>query len=54
MEGCFNEGGRGGGGWGMVCLGGINFDGGFLKKIVGWGGGTPPTHYGKPRTLIYI
>ena len=29
---------------------GIGFAGGFLKKIIGWGGGDlpPPPNYGKP------
>ena len=50
---CFSDGGgfifkRGGG----APLGGIGFDEGFLKKIVGWGrGGGMPPNYGW-KTLI--
>ena len=55
MEGCFTFqwGGRMGGGfilkWEVRPIGGIGFDRGFSKKIVGWG--EPPSplcHYGKP------
>ena len=56
MEGCFTF------QWGVVASflsgaesaswRGISFDGGFFKKIVGWGGHPPPPpcspHYGKP------
>ena len=34
-----------GGGCGVCLMGGIGFDGGVLKKILGWGS---PAHYGKP------
>ena len=52
MEGCFTFqwGGRMGGGfilkWEVRPMGGIGFDRGFSKKIVGWGGGGAPPRGG--------
>ena len=43
--------------WRVHPMGGISFDWGFSKKIIGWeGGGVPPPcppHYGKPCLLSY-